>query len=43
MTAKLKDVALWAMAITFTTAIVLAFWGGIAVVVMGVVRYLGGE
>jgi hypothetical protein len=43
MTAKLKEVALWAMAIAFTTAIVVAFWGGIAVVVMGVVHYLGGE
>ena len=40
---KIKEVALWAMAITFTTAIVVAFWGGIAVVVMGVVHYLGGE
>ena len=40
---KMKEVALWAMVITFTTAIVVAFWGGIAVVVMGVVHYLGGE
>jgi hypothetical protein len=43
MKGKIKEVALWAMAITFTTAIVVAFWGGIAVVVMGVVHYLGGE
>lgn len=43
MTAKLKEAALWAMAIACTTAIVVAFWGGIAVVVMGVVHYLGGE
>lgn len=43
MTAKLKEAGLWAMAIFFTTAIVVAFWGGIAVVVMGVVHYLGGE
>ncbi len=43
MTAKLKEAFLWAMAIAFTTAIVVAFWGGIAVVVMGVVHYLGGE
>jgi hypothetical protein len=43
MTKKLKEAALWAMAITFTTAIVVAFWGGIAVVVMGVVHYLGVE
>ena len=40
---KMKEVALWAMAIFTTTAIVVAFWGGIAVVVMGVVHYLGGE
>ena len=40
---KMKEAELWAMAITFTTAIVVAFWGGIAVVVMGVVHYLGGE
>ena len=40
---KLKEIALWSAAITFTTAIVVAFWGGIAVVVMGVVHYLGGE
>jgi hypothetical protein len=43
MTAKLKEAALWAMAIFCTTAIVAMFWGGIAVVVMGVVHYLGGE
>ena len=40
---KLKEIALWSAAITFTTAIVVAFWGGIAVVVMGVVHFLGGE
>ena len=40
---KLKEIALWSAAITFTTAIVVAFWGGIAVVVMDVVHYLGGE
>ena len=40
---KIKEVALWAMAITFTTAIVVMFWGGVAIVVMGVVHYLGGE
>ena len=43
MTTKLKEAVLWAMAITFTTAIVVAFWGGIAVVVMGIMHYLGGE
>ena len=43
MTAKLKEVALWAMAILFTTAIVVMFWGGVAIVVMGAVHYLGGE
>ncbi len=43
MTAKLKEAALWAMAITFTTAIVVMFWGGVAVLVMGAMRYLGGE
>lgn len=43
MTEKLKEVLLWSAAITFTTAIVMAFWGGIVVVVMGVVHYLGGE
>ena len=42
MTAKLKEILLWSAAITFTTAIVVDFWGGIAVVV-GVVHYLGGE
>ena len=40
---KMKEVALWAMAIFCTTAIVVMFWGGIAVVAMGVVHYLGGE
>lgn len=40
---KIKEVVLWGMAIFTTTAIVVAFWGGIAVVVMGVVHYLGGE
>ena len=43
MTAKLKEVLLWSAATTFTPAIVVAFWGGIAVVVMGVVHYLVGE
>ena len=43
MKAKLKEAALWGMAIFTTTAIVVAFWGGIAVVVMGVAHYLGGE
>ena len=43
MTAKLKEAALWAMAIFCTTAIVVMFWGGVAIVVMGVVHYLGGE
>lgn len=43
MTAKLKEAALWAMAITFTTAIVVMLWGGVAIVVMGAVHYLGGE
>lgn len=43
MTAKLKEVLLWSAAITFTTAIVVMFWGGVAIVVMGVVHYLGGE
>lgn len=40
---KIKDAVLWGMAIFITTAIVVAFWGGIAVVVMGVAHYLGGE
>ena len=40
---KIKEAVLWGMAIFTTTAIVVAFWGGIAVVVMGVVHYLGGE
>lgn len=43
MTAKLKEVALWAMAIFFTTAIVAMFWSGVAIIAMGVVHYLGGE
>lgn len=43
MTTKMKEVALWAMAIFFTTAIVVMFWGGVAIVVMGAVHYLGGE
>lgn len=43
MTAKLKEAALWAMAILCTTAIVVMFWGGVAVLVMGAMRYLGGE
>ena len=43
MTAKLKEAALWAMAIFCTTAIVVMFWGGVAIVVMGVAHYLGGE
>jgi hypothetical protein len=43
MMGKLKEIAMWSAAITFTTAIVVAFWEGIAVVVMGVVHYLGGE
>ena len=43
MTAKMKEVALWAMAIVFTTAIVAMFWGGVAMLVMGAMRYLGGE
>ena len=40
---KMKEVALWVMAIFFTTAIVVMFWGGVAIVVMGAVHYLGGE
>lgn len=40
---KIKEAALWAMAIFCITAIVVAFWGGLAVVIMGVVHYLGGE
>ena len=40
---KMKEVALWAMAIFFTTAIVAMFWGGVAMLVMGAMRYLGGE
>jgi len=43
MMEKLKEIAMWSAAITFTIAIVVAFWGGFAVVVMGVVRYLGDE
>ena len=43
MTAKLKEAALWAMAIFCTTAIVAMFWGGVAIVVMGAMHYLGGE
>lgn len=43
MNAKLKEVALWATAIFCTTAIVVMFWGGVAVLVMGAMRYLGGE
>ena len=43
MTAKLKEAALWAMAIFCTTAIVAMFWGGVTIVVMGAVHYLGGE
>ena len=43
MTEKLKEAVLWGMAIFTTTAIVVAVWGGIAVVVMGVVHYFGGE
>jgi hypothetical protein len=43
MTAKMKEVALWAMVIFFTTAIVVMFWGGVAIVVMGAMHYLGGE
>ena len=43
MTAKMKEAALWAMAIFFTTAIVVMFWGGVAIVVMGAMHYLGGE
>ena len=43
MTEKLKEAVLWGMAVFATTAIVVAFWGGIAVVVMGVAHYLGGE
>lgn len=43
MKAKMKEVALWAMAIFTTTAIVVMFWGGVAIVVMGAVHYLGGE
>lgn len=40
---KIKEAVLWGMAIFTTTAIVVAFWGGIAVVVMGVAHYLGGK
>lgn len=43
MTAKLKEAALWAMAIFCSTAIVAMFWGGVAIVAMGIVHYLGGE
>ncbi len=43
MTEKLKEAALWAMAIACSTAIVAMFWGGVAIVAMGVVHYLGGE
>ena len=43
MTAKLKEAALWAMAIFWTTAIVAMVWGGVAMLVMGAMRYLGGE
>lgn len=40
---KIKEAAFWAMAIFCTTAIVAMFWGGVAVLVMGAMRYLGGE
>lgn len=40
---KMKEAALWAMAIFTTTAIVVMFWGGVAVLVMGAMHYLGGE
>ena len=40
---KMKEAALWAVAIAFSTAIVAMFWGGVAIVAMGVVHYLGGE
>lgn len=43
MTEKMKEALFWAIAIFCTTAIVVMFWGGVAVLVMGAMRYLGGE
>lgn len=43
MTEKMKEAALWVTAIFCTTAIVVMFWGGVAMLVMGAMRYLGGE
>ena len=43
MKGKIKEATLWAMAIFFTTAIVVMFWGGVAIVVIGAMHYLGGE
>ncbi len=43
MIEKLKEAAFWAIAIFCTTAIVAMFWGGVAVLVMGAMLYLGGE
>ena len=40
---KIKEAALWGMAIFTTTAIVVMFWGGVAIVVMGAMHYLGGK
>lgn len=40
---KIKEAALWAAAVISILTIVAMFWGGIAIIVMGVSHYLGGE
>lgn len=40
---KIKEAALWAAAVISILTIVAMFWGGVAVLVMGAMRYLGGE
>lgn len=40
---KIKEAALWAVALISILTIVAMFCGGVAIVVMGVAHYLGGE
>lgn len=40
---KIKEVALWAAALISILTIVAMFCGVVAIVVMGIVHYIGGE
>ena len=40
---KIKEAALWAAALISILTIVAMFWGVVAIVVMGIVHYIGGE